>query len=159
MAWCTSCLLNNPALFELLQNITGCGRIGRFHGRVYRMVPGAGHYDFWHDDAFDNRMITISINLSREFYRGGLLQIRERKSQRFLHEVANTGLGDAIVFRVDRGLQHRVTDVEGDVEKVALSGWFVPWPDYRFFLRLALDQKKSAGADAPAVLDGSSRKF
>jgi hypothetical protein len=76
-----------------------------------------------------------------------------------LHEVANTGFGDASVFRVDRGLQHRVTDVEGDVEKVALSGWFVPWPDYRFSLRLALDQKKSAGADAPAVLDGSSRKF
>jgi hypothetical protein len=32
-------LLNDPALFELLQKSTGCGRIGRFYGRVYRMVP------------------------------------------------------------------------------------------------------------------------
>jgi hypothetical protein len=152
-------LLNDPALFELLQNITGCGRIGRFYGRVYRMVPGAGHYDSWHDDAFDNRMITISINLSRKFYRGGLLQIRERKSKRFLHEVANTGFGDAIVFRVDRGLEHRVTDVEGDVEKVALSGWFVPWPDYRFSLKLALNRKKKAIAVSSTAADGMGWKF
>ena len=151
-------LINDPGLFEILQKITGCGRIGRFYGRVYRMVPGAGHYDSWHDDAFENRMITISINLSREFYRGGLLQIRERQSKRFLHEIANTGFGDAIVFRVDSGLQHRVTDVEGDVEKVALSGWFVPWPDYPFSLRLALAQKKAAGDDEPSSLDDNSRK-
>ena len=152
-------LLNDPALFELLQKIIGCGRIGRFYGRVYRMVPGAGHYDSWHDDAFDNRMITISINLSREIYRGGVLQIRERKSKRFLYEVANTGFGDAIVFRVDHGLQHRVTDVEGEVEKVALSGWFVPWPDYGFYLRLALAQKKTARADAPTLSQDSSWRF
>ena len=152
-------LLNDPTLFEILQKITGCGRIGRFYGRVYRMVPGAGHYDSWHDDAFDNRMITISINLSRESYRGGLLQIRERRCQRFVHEVANTGFGDAIVFRVDGALQHRVTDVEGDVEKVALSGWFVPWPDDGFFLKLALNQKKNAGADSAAGADDVGWKF
>jgi hypothetical protein len=152
-------LLNDPALFELLQNITGCGRIGRFYGRVYRMVPGAGHYDSWHDDAFDNRMITISINLSREIYRGGVLQIRERKSKRFLHEVANTGFGDAIVFRVDGALQHRVTDVEGEVEKVALSGWFVPWPDYGFFLKLALNRKKNANTDSAAAAHDMGWKF
>jgi 2OG-Fe(II) oxygenase superfamily len=152
-------LLNDPALFDLLQNITGCGRIGRFYGRVYRMVPGAGHYDSWHDDAFDDRMITISINLSREIYRGGVLQIRERKTKRMLHEVANTGFGDAVVFRVDGALQHRVTDVEGEVEKVALSGWFVPWPDYQFFLELALQQKKNAGADSAAGADDAGWKF
>ena len=152
-------LLNNPALFEILQNITGCGRIGRFYGRVYRMVPVADHYDSWHDDAFDDRMITISINLSREFYRGGVLQIRERKSKRCLYEVANTGFGDAIVFRVDGALQHRVTDVEGNVEKVALSGWFVPWPDYQFFLKLALNRKKNTSADSAAAAHDMGWKF
>jgi len=150
-------LLNDPGLFDLLQRITSCGRIGRFYGRVYRMVPGAGHYDSWHDDAFENRMITISINLSRERYRGGLLQLRERKSKQLLHEVANTGFGDAIVFRVDRGLEHRVTDVDGEVDKVALSGWFVPWPDYRFYLRLALEQKRSANINAPALCTANRR--
>jgi len=150
-------LLNDPVLFDLLQQITSCGRIGRFYGRVYRMVPGAGHYDSWHDDAFENRMITISINLSRQLYHGGLLQLRDRKSKQLLHEVANTGFGDAIVFRVDRGLQHRVTDVDGEVEKVALSGWFVPWPDYRFYLRLALERKRSANINAPARFNAIRR--
>ena len=152
-------LLNDPALFLLLQKITGCGRIGRFYGRVYRMVPGAGHYDSWHDDAFENRMITISVNLSREIYHGGVLQIRDRKTQRMLHEVANTGFGDAVVFRVDRHLQHRVTDVETGAEKAALSGWFVPWPDYPFFLKLALNRKKKANADSAAGADDMGWKF
>lgn len=73
--------------------------------------------------------------------------------------MANIDFGDAIVFRVDRGLQHRVTDVEGDVEKVALSGWFVPWPDDRFFLRLALNQKKNASARSSTAADDLGWKF
>jgi len=136
-------LLNDPVLFDVLQKITSCGRIGRFYGRVYRMVPGAGHYDSWHDDDFENRRLTISVNLSHEVYEGGLLQLRNRQTKAKIYEIANTGFGDVIVFRVGRDLEHQVTEVVGSFEKMALSGWFVPWPDYPFSLLLTLDQKKA----------------
>jgi len=54
-----------------------------------------------------------------------LLQIREARSKRILHEIANTGPGDAVLFRVDPGLEHRITPVTGSISKTALAGWFV----------------------------------
>src|SRR5437870_3973759 len=43
-------MMNDPALFHCVEQITGCQPIGRFSGRVYRRSPGANHYDDWHDD-------------------------------------------------------------------------------------------------------------
>ena len=57
------------------------------------------HSDSWHDDDGDGRMVALSLNLSTNGYRGGVLQIRDKQSGEILHEVANTGFGDAIVFR------------------------------------------------------------
>jgi len=122
-------LFNGRELFRFVQSISGCGRIGCFAGRVYRVVPGAGHHDAWHDDLGEHRMIAMSVNLGGE-YQGGILQIRERDSRRICHEVANTGPGDAIVFRLDPQLQHRITDVEGTTAKTAYAGWFRSQPDY-----------------------------
>jgi hypothetical protein len=122
-------LFNGRELFRFVQNISGCERIGCFAGRVYRVVPGAGHHDAWHDDLGEHRMIAMSVNLGGD-YQGGVLQIRERDSRRICHEVANTGPGDAIVFRLDRRLQHRITDVEGTTAKTAYAGWFRSQPDF-----------------------------
>jgi Rps23 Pro-64 3,4-dihydroxylase Tpa1-like proline 4-hydroxylase len=69
-------------------------------------------------------MVTFSLNLSRREYRGGTLQIRRRDSQEILHEVQNTGPGDAVLMRVAKQLCHRVLPVEGDVPRTALAGWF-----------------------------------
>src|SRR5437763_9350548 len=41
-------LCNNCRLFETVEAITGCGRVGCFVGKVYRMIPGEDHYDSWH---------------------------------------------------------------------------------------------------------------
>src|SRR5712692_3279358 len=43
-------LANSPELFRIVEQITGCGRIGCFAGRVYRMLPGRHHHDSWHSD-------------------------------------------------------------------------------------------------------------
>jgi hypothetical protein len=122
-------LFNGRELFRFVQSIAGCERIGCFAGRVYRVVPGAGHHDAWHDDLGEHRMIAMSVNLGGD-YQGGVLQIRERKTRRVCHEVANTGPGDAIVFRLDPRLQHRITDVEGTTAKTAYAGWFRSQPDF-----------------------------
>jgi hypothetical protein len=41
-----------------------------------------------------------------------------------LAEIANTGWGDAMLFRTSKQLQHRVTDVVGNEPKTAFAGWF-----------------------------------
>ena len=97
-------------------------------GALYRMHASDEHYDSWHHDCAHSRMIAVSINLSSDVYSGGVLQIRERESGAIVHEVANTGVGDAIVFRVSPDLEHRVTAVKGAVAKTAYAGWFCSEP-------------------------------
>ena len=123
-------LTNDRKFFELVQQLTGCDRIGCFLGRVYRMVPGAGHYDSWHSDADGHRMIGMSVNLSPHMYTGGVFQLRERRATEIVTEAVNTGAGDAILFRIADHVVHRVTGVEGTVPKTAFAGWFVSEPEF-----------------------------
>ena len=135
-------LVNDGRLFRVIRDLTGCGRIGAFVGRVYRMASGAGHYDSWHTDCIHHRMIGMSVNLSPTAYAGGTFQLRERGSERIL-EAPNTGPGDAIVFRIATHIEHRVSDVEGDVPKTAYAGWFVSEPDFMDLLTSRRDTSAS----------------
>ena len=57
----------------------------------------------------------MSLNLSRTTFRGGLFMLRDAGSKRVLAwPVANTGPGDALVFRISPNLNHRISDLEGD---------------------------------------------
>jgi hypothetical protein len=38
-------IVNDRKFRELVEYITGCGPLRRFHGRIYRMIPRVGHYD------------------------------------------------------------------------------------------------------------------
>jgi hypothetical protein len=132
-------LLNNRNFFQVVEQLTGCGRIGCFEGRVYHLNPACGHYDSWHDDMVGHRkMLAVSINLSQAVYRGGVLQIRDQASKQIVHEMANTGLGDGIIFRIASYLEHRVTAVEGSVVRTAFAGWFYSQPDYETLLQASL---------------------
>lgn len=128
-------LLNNHSLFRFIEAVSGCERIGCFEGRGYRIVPGQGHFDDWHNDMCSGRLVAISINLSNEIFEGGELQIRDRHSTRILCEVANVGAGDAVIFRLSDDLQHRIADIKGTVPKTAFAGWFKSGPDYLSILR------------------------
>jgi 2OG-Fe(II) oxygenase superfamily len=117
-------LLNNPELHRALREITGVEAIGSFTGRVYRMNSTEGHYDSWHNDMKGDRLLALSANLSPREFRGGGLQLRRYRAKEILREVRNTGLGDGLVFRISRELEHCVMPVEGDAPKTALAGWF-----------------------------------
>ena len=123
-------LLNNKTLFKVLEEITGCKKIGNFLGRIYSFMPKKGNFDSWHNDLVEDRTLALSINLSKKIYSGGILQIRNRHSKKIIHEIANTGFGDAVIFRLGEELQHRVTSVTGKVAKTAFAGWFRLKPDY-----------------------------
>lgn len=123
-------LVNDERLFDAVAHIGGCGAIGCFLGRVYKMVPGQGHRDAWHHDVDGSRLMTLSINLGDRPYEGGVLQIMDWERQQIVHEVANTGPGDAILFPLSMRWRHQVTDVIGDVPKIAFAGWFEKQPRY-----------------------------
>lgn len=120
---------NDPALLAAIEALTGCAPLSRFDGFVYRLVPDIDHHHNWHDDLVHERRVAMSVNLEPEPYDGGILQIRERESGYIIEEIANTGPGDAILFRIDAALQHRATAVTRGV-KTAFAGWFrsaPPW--------------------------------
>jgi hypothetical protein len=127
-------MTNDPVLFHLIDEITGCGSIGCFEPRVYRLSPRSGHYDSWHDDVGGDRVVAMSINLGREPFEGGLLQIRRADSPALVREVSNPTPGDAVIFRIDPVYCHRVGPVTGSVPRTACAGWFRSQPDFRTLL-------------------------
>jgi hypothetical protein len=135
-------LFNDEKLFQILEHISACGSIGIFSGRIYRMVPEAGHYDSWHTDAGQHRLLALSLNLSKEPYDGGVLQIREQNSTQRPVDIPNRGLGDAILFRLGPHLSHRVKPMVGSRPKTAYAGWFRSEPNYWDSLMQKLQQNE-----------------
>ena len=124
-------LVNDPRLFRLVQDVSGCTGIGAFAGRVYRRFPGDRHYDHWHSDTHDaRRLIGMSVNLSADVYEGGVFEIRDVESERPIASLPNVGVGDAILFRLTDALEHRVSNVSGRFPKTAFAGWFHAGLDY-----------------------------
>ena len=129
--WLLMFVMNDPQLFAIVRDLTGCGEIGFFNPFVYKIVPGEGHFDTWHDDAGGgNRLVGISVNLGRRPFEGGVLQIRAKGTDAIIHSERNTGFGDALLFRIDGSLEHVVTEVTGSVPRIALAGWFQRTPQY-----------------------------
>jgi hypothetical protein len=133
-------LTNEPRFLDFVKTMTQSPEIQSFSGSVGRRLPAAGHDDAWHSDAVDGRLAAMSVNLSREPYEGGVLQIREEPEGRIVYERANTGPGDAVLFKIDRGLKHRVTPPEGHAPRTAYAGWFLKEPSRRL-LKLPRVQK------------------
>ena len=117
-------VFNDEGFFNFIDHVTGCGSIGSFFGNVYRIEPETDQYDSWHNDLGDDRLIALSLNLSPAGYTGGVLQIRDVHTKLLLHEAANTRFGDAIAFRLDKDLQHRVSEVGAGPPRTAFAGWF-----------------------------------
>jgi hypothetical protein len=117
---------NAPGFLDVIRQITGCVRINRFVGRIYRMLPYSDHYDSWHDDLGGqaDRLVGMSVNLGPVPYCGGLFRLADRNSGQVLGELPNTGQGDAILFRISPLLHHMVTRIDGPVPKTAFAGWF-----------------------------------
>jgi len=127
-------LVNDSALFRTIEDITGRRPLTRFHGRVYRRIPGRDHFDSWHNDVREGRAVGLSLNLSTAPYEGGVFEIR-REGGAALGAIANVGPGDALLFDIEEGLEHRVSPVVGAHAKTAFAGWFSATRDYLAVLR------------------------
>jgi Rps23 Pro-64 3,4-dihydroxylase Tpa1-like proline 4-hydroxylase len=119
-------LCTEAKLRALAEELTGCGPVKGFYGRLYRLLPDSGQEIRWHDDLSDtDRLLALSMNLSPEPFEGGVLTLRRKDSHEVLFEYANQGKGDAVLFRVAPHLQHRVSEVRGTALRMAFAGWFV----------------------------------
>ncbi len=116
-------LLSDPAIFTIVERVTACPPIRSFVGSVFRMDAGA-HYDEWHDDIAEGRVVALSLNVSRRPYNGGTLQIRRTGETAIVREVPNRRYGDAVLFRIAEDLEHRVTPVAPGPPRIAFAGWF-----------------------------------
>lgn len=134
---------NDPVLFDLVRAVTGCGPIGNFRGRLFRMAPGGAHHDGWHADLTGGRMIAMSLNLAREPFQGGRLHLRRCPSGELLDVVENPRFGDAVVFRLREDLEHRIGDMEGKTPRTTYAGWFRSHPDFRDQLFMGLGRGPS----------------
>ncbi|HXG89487.1 MAG TPA: 2OG-Fe(II) oxygenase [Vicinamibacterales bacterium] len=121
-------LMSDAVLRAAVEEITGHRDLEAFAGAVYRIAPGQGHRDSWHDDIDGRRRVAITVNLSEESFEGGELQMRQTESERRLWQFANTGRGDALLFAIDPSLQHCIAAMTGSAPKTALAGWFVRRP-------------------------------
>jgi hypothetical protein len=127
-------MANDRPLFEVVRQVTGCGEIGCFDGRVYRIDPARGHHDSWHSDVGDNRLVAMSVNLSIDPYEGGVLEIRDQRTGEITARPAGLAPGEAVMFRISEDLRHRVSPVTGEVPRLAFAGWFKSAPSFRSVL-------------------------
>jgi hypothetical protein len=122
-------VLNRPELFELARQIGGTPALGNFLGRLHRTTAGSDQQIEWHHDHADFRSLGLDINLSGEAYEGGLFQIRD-SDLRIRREIKEWDPGDAFLFRIGNGWQHRLTRVESGRRTVGV-GWFRTEPDWQ----------------------------
>jgi len=128
-------MMNDVLLHTFVSELTGCGPIGCYEGRIYRLNPADGHYDSWHSDVGQDRLLAVSINLSRMPFKGGRLQVRRADSEEVLAEVDNPTPGDAVMFLVHPSMRHRVASVTGEHARTAWAGWFRSAPRFGDLLR------------------------
>ena len=136
-------LLNRTALFDFVRELTGCGPIGCFFGRIYELAPIEEHFDSWHDDVDGNRLIGLSIELGTQSYEGGEFELREKDTHAIRARIENKAPGSVHFFRIDSSLQHHVNPLRGSNARTACAGWFCREPDFReaFLCKVAKSEK------------------
>jgi hypothetical protein len=118
--------LCDPEVFDLVEAVTGCGPVASFSGRTYRMLPDAGHFSPWHDDAVQGRLAAFTINLSPEPFEGARLQIKSAAGGELLTEIGDLEFGDAVLIQISRAYQHRNSPLLGTTAKTSYAGFFYP---------------------------------
>lgn len=119
--------LCDPGMFDLVEAVTGCDReVGSFSGRTYRMVPSAGHFSPWHDDAVQGRLAAFTINLGPEPFEGAALQVKDAASDELVTEIGDLAFGDAVLIQISRDYQHRNSPLLGAAPKTSYAGFFYP---------------------------------
>lgn len=121
-------MFNRQELFQLARDVSGISRPGNFVCRMHRTTPESEQHLDWHDDAGNGRVLGLNINLCDGEFTGGAFQIRDAAGE-IRADVRQWAPGDAFLFRIGHGWQHRLNKVESGCRTVAV-GWFRLTPDW-----------------------------
>jgi hypothetical protein len=121
-------LLNQPCVLRKVEEWCGLKprRLSRFVGRLYMLGEECGTED-WHSDCLEPyaRLLGFSLDLSPKPYAGGELTLRNKKDKSPCGRAKAEHRGEALLFRIDPNLQHRVLPIEGGDPRIAFVGWFI----------------------------------
>ncbi len=145
-------LVNQPALFRLVQAITGCAEVGNFVGRLHRSLPGGAEYIDWHDDLSDHRLVGLDIHLSPGPFTGGAFHLRERPAGRETFVANYEPAGSAFLFRVSPAVEHCLTPLTGGAQRTVAVGWFRALPDWPTFAPSLRLRPPTPASESVAVL-------
>lgn len=117
-------IFNDSMVLDIVRAICDQPRISWFGGRIYRFRAGQGHFDHWHNDMRSGRKVGMSLSLSDQPVQGGVFELRLRGENALLASIAAPRFGTATLFEIAGELEHRVTEVVGNNDRVAFAGWF-----------------------------------
>jgi hypothetical protein len=63
-------------------------------------------------------VVNVSVDLSRQPFVDGALQMENLISGKIIHQIRSTSFGDALLFRISGDLTHRVHRVVGEIPTV-----------------------------------------
>jgi hypothetical protein len=119
-------LLRGQALRDWLARITGVSPLAGVTGAVARFECGGGQSLDWHNDiTAAGRLLAVTINIGDAPYEGGAFEMRHRDTKEILFRHSHRRPGSALVFRVSKALEHRVTPVSAGGPRTVFSGWFL----------------------------------
>lgn len=114
--------LNRPVLLRLLEDITTCGPLSSIKGCVVQTFPRPGDELTWHDDLNQrDRRLALSINLGNSF-EGGVFELRKKKGDMLMRH-RHTTTGSALIFEVNRRVEHRVLPLLSGGPRRVYTGW------------------------------------
>jgi hypothetical protein len=120
-----SLALRDRPLLEWLSQVAGRGELRSASGSIARLGAGGSHRLDWHDDRLESRRLAITIDLSTEAFEGGEFNMRAKGSETICYRHTPARFGSALIFHVDRQLEHRVSPVTAGGPRTTFSGWFL----------------------------------
>ena len=118
-----------------------------FFGRCFKRLPE--HYDGWHQDSIEGRLVGLSLGLQPEPFVGGEFQMTNSKTG-----VTTTfpppSFGEATIFDISPHLIHRVRRVKTETPRISWAGWFTKDRQSGIFYDLISDKTPLTSSMSPS---------
>ena len=118
--------LARPEVLRIMESLLGGPALTGVAGAIAQFAAGAEERLDWHDDLVEpQRRLAITINLGAAPYDGGAFEFRDLASGAPPFRHVHSTPGEALLFPIGAGLQHRVLPVTGGGPRTVFAGWYL----------------------------------
>lgn len=118
--------LARPEVLRIMESALCGPALTGVAGAIAQFAAGAEERLGWHDDlAEPERKLAITINLGTAPYQGGAFEFRDLASGAPPFRHVHSTPGEALLFPIGAGLQHRVLPVTGGGPRTVFAGWYL----------------------------------